>query len=234
MERNLSADWRDEANSSLEELLIKLSNVFNTDINLYNKNGYLIATSRREVFNRDLTSQRLNMVTLINLDNLTKSEYIQNEKIGSLEYISAYVPFYNKVNQLLAYLNLPYFRMQSVLAREISNLIVAITNFTLLLIVITMSIAVFISGRLTSPLRMMSSGLASVALGKKSEHLSYTGRDEIGDMVKQYNRMVDEIEESAGKLANSEREFAWREMAKQVAHEIKSSYSYEAQYSAAL
>ena len=221
MERNLTPDWRDESNSSLNELLIKFSNVFNTDINLYNKNGFLIATSRPEVFYRDLTSRRLNMDAFINLKDLTKSEYIQSEKIGSLEYISAYVPFYNNENQLLAYLNLPYFRMQSVLAREISNMIVAIINFTLLLIVITMSLAVIISGRLTSPLRMLSTGLASVELGKKSEHLSYIGHDEIGDMVKQYNRMVDEIEESAGKLANSEREYAWREMAKQVAHEIK-------------
>jgi two-component system, NtrC family, nitrogen regulation sensor histidine kinase NtrY len=80
---------------------------------------------------------------------------------------------------------------------------------------------VIISSRLTSPLRMLSAGLASVELGKKSEHLSYSEHDEIGDMVKQYNRMVDEIEESANKLANSEREYAWREMAKQVAHEIK-------------
>jgi two-component system nitrogen regulation sensor histidine kinase NtrY len=84
-----------------------------------------------------------------------------------------------------------------------------------------MSITVFISNRLTSPLGMLSKGLASFELGKKSEHLTYSGRDEIGDMVKQYNRMVDEIEESASKLANSEREYAWREMAKQVAHEIK-------------
>lgn len=221
MERVLTTDWRDDTNSSLNELLIKLSNVFNTDINLYNKPGFLLATSRPEVFLRDLTSRRLNMDASINLENLTKSEYIQSEKIGSLQYISAYVPFYNSENQLLAYLNLPYFRMQSVLAREISNMIVAIINFTLLLIVLTMSIAVIISGRLTSPLLMLSSGLASVELGKKSEHLSYNGNDEIGDMVKQYNRMVDEIEESAKKLANSEREYAWREMAKQVAHEIK-------------
>jgi two-component system, NtrC family, nitrogen regulation sensor histidine kinase NtrY len=220
-ERSLNEDWRDESNSSLEELLIKTSNVFNTDINLYNKNGFLLATSRREVFFRDLISDRLDMDALINLDNLTKSEYIQNEKIGSLEYLSAYVPFYNSENQLLAYLNLPYFRMQSVLAREISNLVVAIINLIMLLIVITVSIAVFISGRLTSPLRMLSSGLASVELGKKSEHLTYKGQDEIGDLVRQYNSMVDELEESARKLANSEREYAWREMAKQVAHEIK-------------
>jgi nitrogen fixation/metabolism regulation signal transduction histidine kinase len=111
--------------------------------------------------------------------------------------------------------------MQSILAREISNLVVAIINFTLLLILITMSLAVFISGRLTSPLSMLGSGLASVSLGQKSEHLNYAGNDEIGELVKQYNSMVDELEESVSKLANSEREYAWREMAKQVAHEIK-------------
>ena len=84
-----------------------------------------------------------------------------------------------------------------------------------------MALAVFISGRLTSPLAMLGEGLSSVELGKKSKHLSYWGNDEIGELVKQYNRMVDEIQESANKLANSEREYAWREMAKQIAHEIK-------------
>jgi len=68
---------------------------------------------------------------------------------------------------------------------------------------------------------MLGEGLASVGVGKKSEHLSYNSKDEIGELVKQYNLMVDEIEDSANKLANSEREYAWREMAKQIAHEIK-------------
>jgi hypothetical protein len=96
-------------------MLIRLSNIFNTDINLYNLNGYLIATSRPEIFYRSLTSQRINNMASINLGHLKKSEYFQEEKIGNLEYISAYIPFYNADNELLAYLNLPYFRMQSVL-----------------------------------------------------------------------------------------------------------------------
>lgn len=221
LEKHLSADWRNRNYASLNELLISLSNVFKTDINLYDLNGLLIATSRPEIFYRNLTSRRINNMALINLDDLTRSEYFQRERIGSLEYVSAYVPFFNMNDEVLAYLNLPYFRMQSVLAKEISNLIVAVINFTLLLIVITMSIAVFISGRLTSPLMMLGEGLASVGVGKKSEHLSYKGHDEIGELVKQYNRMVDEIEESTHKLAISEREFAWREMARQIAHEIK-------------
>ena len=160
----------------MNELLIKLSNIFNTDINLYDLNGFLMATSRPEVFYRNLTSRRMNNMAFINLIKPSgKVNISRRRKIGKLEYISAYVPFYNTDNKLLAYLNLPYFRMQSILAREISNLIVAIINFTLLLIVITMSLAVFISGRLTSPLTMLGAGLASVELGKKSEHLVYRG-----------------------------------------------------------
>ncbi len=221
MEKTLTPGWRNSNYSSLNELLIKLSNTLNTDINLYDLNGFLIATSRPEIFDRNLTSRRMNNMAFINLRDLTRSEYFQKEKIGSLEYISAYVPFFGTDKKVLAYLNLPYFRMQSVLAREISNLIVAVINFTLLLIVITMSLAVFISGRLTTPLMMLGEGLASVGVGKKSEHLVYRGSDEIGELVRQYNRMVDEIEESTHKLANSEREYAWREMAKQIAHEIK-------------
>jgi nitrogen fixation/metabolism regulation signal transduction histidine kinase len=163
----------------------------------------------------------MNNQAVNNLSILKKSEYLQTEQVGKMKYISEYVPFYNTENNITAYVNIPYFRMQSILAREISNLIVAVINFTLLLILITMSLAVFISGRLTSPLSMLTGRLASVSLGKKSEHLSYKGNDEIGELVKQYNNMVDELEDSAHKLANSEREYAWREMAKQIAHEIK-------------
>jgi len=221
MELFLASDWKSNSYNSMDEMLIKLSNIFNTDINLYNLNGYLIATSRPEIFYRNLTSRRMNNMAFINLSTLRRSEYLHEEMIGNLKYISAYIPFYNTNNELLAYLNLPYFRMQSVLTREISNLIVTIINFTLLFIVIAMSLAVFISGRLTSPLAVLSSRLASVELGKKSEHLYYNGNDEVGELVRQYNRMVDELDESAQKLANSEREYAWREMAKQIAHEIK-------------
>jgi signal transduction histidine kinase len=220
-EKELSRDWKDDSNDTLEEVLVRLSNIFNTDINLYDSYGFLISSSRPEIYYRDLVSRRMDNIAFINMFILKKTEYFQQENIGRLEYVSGYAPFYNIDNELLTYVNLPYFRMQSILAREISNMIVAVINFTLLLIVLATGLAVIISGRLTAPLAMLSSRLASVELGKKSEHLSYNGNDEVGDLVRQYNRMVDELEQSAQKLANSEREYAWREMAKQIAHEIK-------------
>lgn len=205
----------------LNELLVDLSNIFNTDINIYNLNGFLTATSRPEIYYRNLTSRRMDMTAFRNVSDFTRTEFFQTEQMGNMKYISVYMPLYSEDYRIQAFLNLPYFRMQSALATEISNLIVAIINFTLLLILITMGLAVIISGTLTSPLTMLSKGLASVRLGEKSEHLYYSGKDEIGDMVRQYNRMVDELEESTHKLASTEREYAWREMAKQVAHEIK-------------
>jgi signal transduction histidine kinase len=220
-EPSLSGGWSDGKYFSLGELLVKFSNVFYTDINLYDHDGMLMATSRPEMFIRDLTSMRMDKLAHLSLSELAESEFITWEKTGSLEYVSIYMPFYNNRNELLAYLNIPYFRMQSVLAAEISNLIVAIVNFSLLMILATMSLGVFISDRITSPIRMLGNVLSSVRLGKRSERLNYTADDEIGDLVRQYNTMVEELEESARKLSASEREFAWREMARQIAHEIK-------------
>jgi len=150
-----------------------------------------------------------------------REEYIGVETIGTMNFLSAYLPFYNEDNKLLAYLNIPYFTMQNLLTRETTNLLVTLVNFALLFLLIMMWVAVFLSERITSPLNMLQQAMASVAYGKKNEHISYNSRDEVGELVRQYNRMTDELEESASKLAQTEREMAWREMARQIAHEIK-------------
>ncbi|MFO7574138.1 MAG: hypothetical protein R6W67_03165, partial [Bacteroidales bacterium] len=168
-EESLDDDWSDGKYHSLSELLVKFSNVFFTDINLYDKGGVLMSTSRPEVFIRDLTSMRMDKTAFISLSSLQESEHIAWERIGKLEYLSIYVPFYNSRNELLAYLNVPYFGMHSRLSDEISNLIVAIVNFSLIMILATMSLAVLISDRITSPIRMLGEVLASVQLGRKSE-----------------------------------------------------------------
>ncbi|HCC69723.1 MAG TPA: hypothetical protein DEQ09_01005 [Bacteroidales bacterium] len=217
----LTMDWRAESYPDLDALLVKFSNVLRTDINLYNIQGELIATSRREVFDKNLKSTRMNFSAYSRLKHHGQAQYIHNEHISQLEYISAYSPFVNNRNKTLAYLNLPYFNMQSRISEETSNLIVAMINFSTILLVIAMSIAVLISVRITNPLRMLQQGLASVRLEEKSKPLEYSGHDEISELVLQYNKMLDELQSSVLKLARSEREDAWRGMAKQIAHEIK-------------
>ena len=125
------AYWSSDSYYNLDELLRKFSNVFYTDINLYNQEGNLLATSRSEIFDRQLLSYRMNRLVYENLSRGDASEYIHNEHIGKMKYISAYVPLMNNENQFLAYLNLPYFSREDILAGEISKLVVGIVNIHL-------------------------------------------------------------------------------------------------------
>lgn len=220
-ERVLTPSWTSDQYASLNDLLLKFSNVFYSDINLYDASGNLLATSRPEIFDKSLMGQKINNEAYRQLKVKKRAEYVHNEVIGELSYLSAYVPFVNRENNLLAYLNLPYFTKQSLLAKEISNLVIAIANFSVLLILLTIAIAVIISNKITNPLRLIQKKFSDIELGKPSEHISYEGQDEIGSLVSEYNRMVDELSRSVALLARSERESAWREMAKQIAHEIK-------------
>jgi len=154
------------------------------------------------------------------LVNEMKADVIHNEKIGNLDYISAYIPLKNKDNNLLAFINLPYFTRQEELTREVSTMVVAAVNIYVLLLLITFLIAVFISRKITTPLRFIQMKFSEIKLGQQYEKINYNTNDEIGGLVNEYNRMVSELEKSIEMLAKSERESAWREMAKQIAHEI--------------
>ncbi len=219
--QTLEGGWQAPDYPTLNHLLVKFSNVFFTDINLYSPSGMLLATSRPEVFARNLEGNMIDPVAYGVLTQAGKEEFIGEETIGELSYLSAYLPFYNENNELLAWLNVPYFAMENLLTTEVSNLVVTLINFTLLLLVFMMWVAVFLSERITSPLYMLQQAMGSVVYGRKNEHISYNSRDEVGELVRQYNRMTDELGESASKLARTEREMAWREMARQIAHEIK-------------
>ena len=213
--------WESEEFYSLNGLLERLSNVFYTDINLYDASGDLMATSRPEIFDKGLIAPRMNSSAYMEMVIHQRSEFISNEYIGDLNYISSYIPFVNTENKLLAYLNLPYFTRQNELTREITNLVVAIVNILVLLSLLSFTIAVFMSNTITQPLRLIQEKFALISLRGKNEKIEYNPRDEIGSLVNAYNEMVDQLEKSAEMLAKSERESAWREMAKQIAHEIK-------------
>jgi signal transduction histidine kinase len=205
----------------LDGLLTKFSRVFFSDINLYDLNGDLLATSRKEIFQEGLLSTRMNALAYNRMISARQTFFIHRECIGNYEYLSAYVPFMNDMNQIVAYLNLPYFARQSEQKQEISTFLTAFINIYILLIALAIFIALFISGYITQPLQLIREKMHQLQLGRPIEKIGWTGKDEIGDLVSEYNRMTDELAKSAELLARSERESAWREMAKQVAHEIK-------------
>jgi len=220
-ENSLVSGWSSDQYPTLNDLLRKFSNVFYSDINLYDSGGNLLATSRPEIFNKGLIGEKMNIEAYNWLKVGEMAEFVHNETIGDLRYMSGYIPFTNYENKLLAYLNLPYFSREDVLAGEISKLVVGIVNFSVVLILLIMGLAVFISARITNPLRMIQKEFSKIELGKEIKSIHYEGDDEIGSLVSEYNRMVKELARSVEMLAKSERESAWREMAKQIAHEIK-------------
>ena len=205
----------------LEYLLKKFSRVFVTDINLFDLNGSLLASSQPKIYSRGLISKKMNSTAFYAFDIEKRSEYIHEEKIGKLACLSAYRPFVNAKGELLAYLNIQYISKQDELENQISGFLLAIINIMVLMLAISTLIAIVVSNRLTSPLKYIQTSLKGMKLGAKNKPIFYRGNDEIGDLVKEYNRKVNELENYAEQLAKSERESAWREMAKQVAHEIK-------------
>lgn len=205
----------------IETLLAKFSEVFFTDITLYSRDGKLLASSRPEVFQSDLLAENMNAKAYYQLNSLKNSFFIQNEQIGSQKYLSAYLPFRNQNNQSVAFLNLPYFAKQYELENEVSGFIVAFLNIYLFLLLIAILITILISRYLSRPLLIIKDKISKLNLQEDNEKIEWDKNDEIGDLIKEYNRMVEELEESASKLAISQRESAWREMAQQIAHEIK-------------
>jgi len=206
---------------AIYDILVHLSNIFFTDINLYDTKGNLVASSRSQIFEENLISDKLNPVAYYELYFNGKNIFINKEKIGKYEYMSAYIPFKNVDNKLLAFLNLPYFAKQNEIKREISTFLTTYLNIYIFLIFNAILIAIFISNYITRPLRLIKEKMSQIKLGNSNEKIEWFRNDEIGSLINDYNSMIDQIASSAEMLAKSEREQAWREMAKQVAHEIK-------------
>ena len=199
----------------------KFSIIFVTDVNVYNEQGDLLASSQPKIYSRGLLSTKINSEAYraIHIDH--KQEFINKEQIGELNYLSAYAPFYNQKGEFLAYLNVQYISRQGELENQLSGFLLAIINIMVLMLAFSTILSITVSNRLTRPLKYIQDSLRTVKIGSVSKPIEYQGSDEIGELVEEYNKMVDELQKNAEKLAKSERESAWREMAKQVAHEIK-------------
>lgn len=205
----------------LKEKLIDLSNTFYTDINIYDTAGVLLATSRSEIFDKKLLGRRMNPIAWHHLHHLHNPKYMEQESIGKAKFLSAYVPLLNPYGKTVAYLNLPYFTRQEELRNELYSIVVAIINIFALLALLSISLVVAIASELTKPLEMIRQSMSRVNITGNNATIEYTGNDEVGQLISEYNRMVVELARSAEELARSQRETAWREMAKQIAHEVK-------------
>lgn len=205
----------------LNTILLNLANSNFTDVNLFSLDGKLIGTSRQQIFEEKLISTQMDPEVLVQLAKQHKSFYIHYEKIGKDKFLSAYAPVRNIDNKLLGYINLPYFARQEEIRRDVSKLLATFSNLYILMAVLALIVALFLARYVTGPLKLIRTQLGKFSLGQSNAKVKWQGTDEIGGLVAEYNRMIDELAVSAEKLAKSEREHAWRQMARQVAHEIK-------------
>ncbi|KLT64517.1 HAMP domain-containing sensor histidine kinase [Pedobacter sp. BMA] len=198
------------------------ADINNADLNLYDVDGNLLMTTYPKLYNYKVIGRKMGPLAYAYLHSLNRSEYINSEeKIGTLTYAAAYAPVRNAQNKTVAYIGLPNYSNEEEYSDKIALFVSNLINIYALVFVAIGVLAVFLANQITSPLTFIQESISKTKIGQRSEPIVWRRHDEIGSLIKEYNNMIAALEESALKLARSERESAWREMAKQVAHEIK-------------
>ncbi len=212
--------WNQDLNTQNSQVLNfdlqDLSYIYHTDIHVYNNHGELIGSSQPIIFNKNLISTRISPSPFFS----TNSNLNQYENIGKLTYLSGYTDFVNGDFLQLGFISIPQFFSQDEIKAEIESFLAVIIHIYLIISILAILLSLFIGKQLAAPLNMLENKLRDMRLGQRNEKIDYGLNDEIGQLVIQYNRTVDELEKSARLLASSERESAWKSMARQVAHEI--------------
>jgi len=211
-----------EETDRLESWTTENANIVKTDISVYGPDGRIRATSQPSLFENQLLSEWINREAFERISLHGDRQTVTNEQIGTLQYNNAYAGVYSSQSgQLLAIVSLPFFESATyfqkgqllVLSNILKVFVVAFLVFTLL--------SFLAADRLAFPFKFIARTLRQTSFTGSNKPLNWETQDEIGMLVTEYNRMVANLEESRNALARSEKESAWREMAKQVAHEIK-------------
>lgn len=218
--KDLEHNMYDNNLKATESLLTSLSELLKVDINIYKTSGELYATSRRDIFKLGIEGTLMDYKAL---DAITKNQDIEffiKDKIGELYTISAYSRL--SLSSGKSYiLHIPYFPEKTEFNNGIITMIIIAVNISIFLMIIAYIISGIVSEHITKPLQVMNEKLRDMSLVSENKKIDYDRNDEFGTLVKAYNDTVDKLKYSVDLLAKKERDGAWREMAQQIAHEIK-------------
>lgn len=205
-----------------KDKIYELQNIHGTEINIYDLNGNLLKSSKATFF-RDSLSTQMSTNALKGLEDSQSNRFVQYHLNGEGEdYQSSYSYITDQYFKPLAILNLPHIEDDGFVDRQLQSFLSILAQVYLVMIIAAILLSYFLSKYITSSLKAVSEKILATRLDRKNKKIKLTDTSvEIRSLIKAYNSMIDELEESAVKLARSEREQAWREMAKQVAHEIK-------------
>lgn len=227
LKKSLSQNWMLEDTlhlnslNNFENTIRQIADIHGVDVNLYSLNGDLKASSLALPYLKGVVSTKMDPTAYFHLHHEKEVQFFQKERIGNLKYLSSYVPLIDSSGTERAYLNIPYFTSQSNLKQEISNFLVTIINLNAFIFLVAGIVALFITNRITHSFSLIGEKMKRINLATQNERIQWDRNDEIGSLVDEYNKMVDKLDKSAEALAKTEREGAWKEMARQVAHEIK-------------
>lgn len=191
------------------------------DINLFDNRGRLNFTTRPLVYQYHLLSNYLNPTAYNKILEQKANELLTNESLGELSYKTVYIAVKGKENKNYGVVGIPFFDAKTLLDIQVKEVVATILIIFLLMFLILLISSYFASSQLTSPLKLIAQRLKKTNLDKLDETIEWKSNDEIGLLTKSYNKMIKKLDESKVALSQSEKQTAWREMAKQVAHEIK-------------
>lgn len=193
-----------------------LSYDMNQDIHVYSLSGELLATSSPALFEKGYLSRRMAPEAFFNEEHTA----VCYEFMNSQPYLVSYVPFHNGSFVTIGYIAVPYFLSEQARNAEVDMFLSRLLPPYLLVLALALFFSFWAAKSMTAPISMLNEKMRHFEIGAKDNHIEYPYHDELGALVERYNLLVDRVEESAEKLANAEREGAWRTMARQIAHEI--------------
>ncbi len=205
------------------ERIHELSNIHGMEINIYDLNGHLLKSSKA-AFSVDTINNNIPPAILKVVRSTAEKRYVDllRLKDDKKKFRSSYSYIKDTKFKPLGILNLPYIEDDGYYEKETSNFLIRFTQVYSFMLLISIIIAYFLSSYITKSIKEVSERLKETRLSEENEKLDMGDTpQEISLLVDAYNNLVHDLEISATKLAQSEREQAWREMAKQVAHEIK-------------
>jgi signal transduction histidine kinase len=199
----------------------ELADIHNLEINIYSLNGKLLKSSKASFSVDDVSPPIPNYIIRLVQSSIEK-RYVDIKNVDGLKNRSSYSQIKDNKFKPLGILNLPYVEDDSFYEDEIQEFLIRLSQVYAFMLLIAFALAYFLASYITKSLKTISDKINETSLNQKNEKIVIEANSrEINSLIKAYNDMVDKLEESASMLAQSEREQAWREMAKQVAHEIK-------------
>lgn len=209
----------DSVVQNFSDKICELSDVHDVFIALFDLRGrYLISSNFMEMDSLSIP-EHVNYSILKQLSTGNQRALIDKD-YSREQYAVAYWYFYDASGKPILITNVVYEKSYDRLT-QLKNFLRELSQSYILLFLLAAVVAFFLSRSITKSLQTITKRIRDVELGKHNEPIEWRGKDEIGTLVLEYNRMLSELENSAEKLAQTERESAWREMAQQVAHEIK-------------